>query len=276
VALSLGGLGGCTADRPAGNPDVSRPSLGPGEATVRVLQMNLCNSGRSGCYSGGRAVSTAAALVSRYRPDLVSLNEVCRGDVDVLERALSAASRGAAVASAFEPARDPGTSTPVRCQNGQSFGNGVLAVPASPTHRPRILSGVYPPQDPPDMEERVWVCLDLARQFLGCTTHTAVTDPAIALAQCRDLMSSAVRWARRHDDGGPIIVAGDLNLTAGGSPSPDSCLPRGYRRADDGGRQDVMASPGVDVRSRAVLDMRGATDHPGLLVDLVLTRVSSS
>lgn len=272
LLVSLTGLGGCTDDRPGSGPGTLRPpTIGPGETTVRVLQLNLCNSGRADCYSG-RAVGTAAALIRRRRPDVVSLNEVCREDVDVLERAMSASVSGAAVASAFEPARDRATRGPVRCRNGQDFGDGVLGVPPAADPGARSHGGIYPMQDPDDVEERVWVCLDLDHRLSACTTHLASTDPAVALAQCRHLLGSVPQAARRGAGGGPVVVAGDLNLAARRSPDPQSCLPRGYRRADDGGVQDVVVSPGVAIRSRSVIDLGGATDHPGLLVDLVLSR----
>src|SRR3954471_16919863 len=95
VLLSLGWLAGCAAGGAPSDPgSVSRPTVGPGGATVRVLQLNLCNSGRAECYAGGRAISMAVALISHDRPDVVSLNEVCRDDVDVLKRAMSASFSG--------------------------------------------------------------------------------------------------------------------------------------------------------------------------------------
>jgi len=239
---------------------------------VRVLQMNLCNSGRAGCYSGGRAISVAAAVIGRHQPDMVSLNEVCREDVHVLKLAMSATFHGRAVASAFKPAEDRSTKAPVRCQDGQQFGDGVLAVAQHAAGRFRTFSGVYPIQDPNDVEERVWVCVDLAPQFFACTAHTASTNTTIALAQCRYLLGSVVQWVRHHDSGDRVIVAGDFNVAAGGAPNPQACLPRGYERADDGALQDVVASPSIAVRSRSVIDMLGTTDHPGLLVELVLSR----
>ena len=273
LALCVGWLPGCAAGRAVSDPSgAARPTIGAGATAVRVLQMNLCDSGRADCYSGGRAVSVAAALVARRRPDVVTLNEVCRADVDVLERAMSAASHGAAVASAFEPARDRPTQAPVRCRNGQDFGDGVLAVRATAARGFRVHGGLHPVQDPGDVEERVWVCIDLASQLLACTTHAASTDTAVALAQCRHVVSSAARLARRRHGDEPIIVGGDLNLAAGGSPNPESCLPPGYHRADDGALQHVVVGPGIAVRSRSVIDMDGATDHPGLLVDLAVAR----
>ena len=273
VVLSVGWLAGCAAGRAASNPGgTSRSTLGPGETALRVLQLNLCDSGRADCYSGGRAVSMAATLIGHDRPEMVSVNEVCRGDVGVLERAMAASFHGAAVASAFRAARDRATHAAVRCQNGQEFGDGVLAVLPSGSHRFRTSGGVHRTQDPNDVEERVWACVELATRFSACTSHLASTDTTIALAQCRYLLSSVVPVLPRHVDGEPIIVAGDFNLAAGGSPNPQVCVPPGYQRADDGALQDIVASPGVEIRSRSLIDMRGTTDHPGLLVELVLPR----
>src|SRR3954471_5826586 len=52
-------------------------------STFVVLQMNLCNSGMAvgSCYSYGRAVDEAVGKIHRYRPELVTLQEVCRDDV---------------------------------------------------------------------------------------------------------------------------------------------------------------------------------------------------
>ncbi|MGW5240099.1 endonuclease/exonuclease/phosphatase family protein [Monashia sp. NPDC004114] len=251
---------------------MSQPSTGSVETIVRVLQMNLCNSGRARCYTGGRAVSTAVALVHQLRPDMISLNEICSDDIRVLKQAMSVAHLAAAVVSAFTSAKDRPSHTPVRCQNGQEFGDGVVVAVSSPARDARSYSGVYPVQDPADPEERVWVCIDLERRFAACTTHTASADTTVALEQCRYLLTSAVPRITLRYGGEPVILGADLNLAALGSPSPQSCLPDGYQRTDDAGLQNVVVSPGIGVRSHSVIDMQGTTDHPGLLVDLSLSR----
>jgi len=272
LVFSVSCLAGCAADRAASDPTrPGRLTIGPDQTRVRVLQMNLCNSGRAACYSDGRAVGLAVALIHQNRPAVVTLNEVCRDDVRVLKQAMSATFPAAAVASAFTAARDRPTQAPVRCDNGQQFGDGVLVVGSSPVAGVRKISGVYPAQDPRDPEERVWLCIDLATRFSACTTHTASTNRTIALDQCRYLLNSAVSKIRRRG-GGPIILGADLNLAARGSPSPRSCLPSGYHSTDDGSLQDVVVSPGVGVRSHSAIDMQGTTDHPGLLVEVVLSR----
>ncbi len=255
-------VGAVTSGRAAG----SWPSSRNGSA-LRELQFNLCDSGIAGCYTG-RSVSTAADVIRRERPDVVTLNEVCRTDVATLARAVSAARNNEPVAAAFKAARNRSTGGPFRCVNGQSYGIGVVALLGSSRTRYRTYSGVYPQQDLDDPEERVWVCLDLSSGLLACTTHTASTSRTIALAQCRYFLDTAVPKVRSQIGDLPVTLGADLNLRAHGTPSPQSCLPGGYGRADDGLLQDVIASNGIAVGSRTVIDMHGATDHPALLVEL--------
>jgi hypothetical protein len=250
----------------AANGRAAGSSSGTARLTVRVLQFNLCDSGIAGCFTG-RSVPRAAAVIKHVGPDVVTLNEVCRADVSVLAGAMSAAHRHAPVASAFQAAEDRRTSAPFRCLNGQRYGIGVLTL-GSTTSGYRTYHGTYPRQDLADPEERVWLCSDVPAGFLACTTHTASTSPAVALAQCRFFLNSALPMVRSRVGAVPVILGADLNLRAGHAPRPQSCLPPGFRRVDDGSRQDVIANPGVAVLSRTVIDMDGATDHPGLLVGL--------
>jgi hypothetical protein len=138
--------------------------------TVRVLQMNLCNSGLAGCYTG-LAVGAAVDVIRAQAPDVVTLNEVCRADVAVLARASGAA------ASAFRPAMDRRTGEAVHCLDGEPYGIAVL------TRRPAKLTtgGIYPTQDPTGPEQRAWLCLDTT-DFAACTTHLDNGDAAVASA----------------------------------------------------------------------------------------------
>lgn len=276
--LAAGCLSACDADRAASAPaSTSHASTNPDTTTVRVLQLNLCNSGRAACYTGGDAVDLAVVMVHDHRPDVVTLNEVCRDDVTVFERAMSAAHPTTKVAAAFAPAPDRLTGGPVTCRDGADFGDGVLvAVPRSAqaaTTGTRSRSGVYPVQDPADPEERIWVCIDVPTRFSTCTTHAASTDATVALRQCRHFLTSVVPGAVLADKGVPLVLGADLNLSAAGSPGVQACLPTGYQSADDGGVQHVVTSPGTVLRSRKVIDMQGTTDHPGLLVDVALPRL---
>jgi endonuclease/exonuclease/phosphatase family metal-dependent hydrolase len=261
LALAASVLTGSVA---AGQP--VRPAL-------HVLQLNLCHSGLAECFTGDRAITTAAAAIRTDGPDVVSLNEICAGDVAPLAAALREGSGGLApsggtVVSAFQPAWDRRSDAGFRCRNGQEYGIGLLVhLPAVAATTPVRSAGIYPTQDPSDPEERVWLCL--ATQNLGlkglaaCTTHLASTSTAIASAQCGYLMGMVAPSLRAG--GSPVVLSGDFNLGTGGVAS---CLPHGYLARDDAGVQHVVASTDLPISGVRLINMFGSTDHPGLLVTL--------
>jgi Endonuclease/Exonuclease/phosphatase family len=274
----VAGLVGCTtsvtganatgANAAGSSPLRSTPAGGAPFAPVRVLQMNLCSSGIAACYSG-RSVAAAAAVIRAETPDLVTLNEVCQDDVSILQRALADAVAGGAAVSAFQPARDRRTGEAYRCRNGQQYGIGVVSrwpsVPGTPPG-----AGIYPTQDREDPEERAWLCLEVAATpaVAVCTTHLAYTKRAVAAAQCRYLFDTVIAGMRARDGAAPLVLAGDLNLGSGENPDLKACLPAGSALVDDGGEQHVVATSEFVVESSRTIDLRGTTDHPGLLVTL--------
>ena len=129
-------------------------------SNLDVLQMNLCNSGWAGCYTG-RSVAEAASVIRARDPDVVTLNEICRSDVHRLVRALGSASRVAA----FQPAIDRRTGEPVACRDGEPYGIGLLSRPAQAGTE--ASGGIYPTQDPTSPEGRAWLC---APASSGCQT----------------------------------------------------------------------------------------------------------
>ena len=271
VACLLGCSATASGSNAAGRPPgVPIPAGGVPAAPVRVLQLNLCNSGIATCYTG-RSTAEAAAVIRAETPDLVTLNEVCQDDVSTLQRALADVVPGGGVVSAFQAARDGRTGEPYRCRNGQPYGIGVISrwptVPGS-----SVGNGIYPTQDTEDPEERAWLCLDVAATptVAVCTTHLAYTKREVAGAQCRYLFGTVIAQMRAQVGAAPVVVGGDLNLGSGDSPDLRSCLPPGSALADDGGEQHVVATPEFAVDSSRTVDLRGTTDHPGLLVTLEL------
>jgi endonuclease/exonuclease/phosphatase family metal-dependent hydrolase len=266
-------LAGCTTTAAGSNTGAPPPGpatpADPPAAPVRVLQLNLCSSGIAACYTG-RSTEEAAAVIRAENPDLVTLNEVCQDDVSTLERALAEVVPGGGVVSAFQAARNGRTGDPYRCRNGQQYGIGIVSrwpsVPGSSAG-----GGIYPAQDREDPEERAWLCLDAAATpaVAVCTTHLAYTKREIAVAQCRYLFGTVVAELRARDGAAPLVLGGDLNLGSGNSPDLESCLPAGSALADDGGQQHIVATPELVVDSSRTIDLRGTTDHPGLLVTLV-------
>ena len=241
----------------------------PATATqVRVLQMNLCNSGFAGCYTG-RSVAAAAAAIRDEAPDLVTLNEICRNDLATLERAMAGVDPSGTTASVFQPAMDRRTAAPYRCENGQDYGIGLVTRSSPAARGLTSTSGIYPVQDTADPEERAWLCAD-AVGVEACTTHLANTDAAVAEAQCSYLLDTVIPGVRARGGPAHVVLGGDLNLRVGGSPDLRSCVPEGDLRADDGGVQNVVVTSAFVIASNRAINMDGTTDHPGLLVGLGL------
>jgi endonuclease/exonuclease/phosphatase family metal-dependent hydrolase len=280
VALTTACAGGAPGppERPvaatAEPTDAALDVPGPATDSVRVLQLNLCNSGIAGCYTG-RAVAEAAAVIRAEVPDVVTLNEICADDVAVLEDALSDA--GGPATSAFQAAGDRRTGSDFRCRNGRPFGVGVVARVDQDGTAYATTGGLYAAQDLRDPEERAWLCLsprgpgpaDTAgpSPVAACTTHLIDSNPAIARAQCKYLLGTAVPAVRERSGAAPLVVGGDLNLRSGGSPDVRSCVPDDDRRVDDGAVQHVITTPELAVGSRRTITLEN-TDHPGLLVTL--------
>ena len=250
AAVSLVGFAGSDAERPR---------------LLRVLQMNLCNSGKASCYTG-RALAQAAAVIRAEEPDVVTLNEVCHNDIANLGQAMAQAHQGGTVMTAFQHAFNDYTDRPVECRDGQQFGNGVLVHVPGPDGTYLRYGGIYPMQHARD-ELRAWLCLNAIDEFYACTTHLSQGAAATARAQCEYLVGAAIPAVRTSAEFLPTIIGGDLNL---GIADAGPCGKPGYAHVDDGSVQHILASADLRIHSTRVIDMRGATDHPGLLAVLGL------
>jgi hypothetical protein len=233
-----------------------------------VLQMNLCNSGLASCYDGGKSVPEAAAAIRGSAPDVVTLNEICSGDIAQLGNTLAAVYSGDTVVWAFKAAADRRSNAPYKCKNGQDYGIGII------THVPgtylghQIFSGIYASQDTSSAEERAWVCVHATGSYYACTTHLASTSGSVALTQCKDLMNNIIPSVRTSDGGyAPTVIGGDLNLVFRGSPDAQSCVPAGYFRKGDGDVQHIMATSDFVFSSSRTIAMNH-TDHDGWFVAL--------
>src|SRR4051794_855229 len=165
-------------------------------ASLRVLQMNLCDSGAARCYTG-RSVAEAGEVIRAQSPDVVTVNEVCRDDVTALGHALAGTGGGGVVVSAFQAAWDRRTGAALTCRNGRPYGIGLVARLAPVPQWYATVGGIYPVQDPGNAEERAWVCLSPApgsalpvTAVAVCTTHLASSNPAVARAQCGYLLGT--------------------------------------------------------------------------------------
>jgi hypothetical protein len=192
-------------------------------------------------------VALATALIRDEAPDVVTLNEVCRADIPVVERALAEVARGGATSWAFQAAHDLRTGDVVRCRDGQPYGIGLVS--RRTPHAGDATGGIYPIQDSGDREQRAWLCLDVVG-FAACTTHLDNSDAAVARAQCDYLLDTAIPGVRARLGNAPVLLGGDLNLPGGASSGLRSCLHADERSVDDGGVQHVVATSEFGIVSR--------------------------
>jgi hypothetical protein len=223
--------------------------------TITVLQLNICHGGMAGCYRGDAALTKAAEVIRSSKPQVLSVNEACSGDIDRLRPAMGPAR------ALFVAARNL-DGTPTLCRDGDQYGNIIMVADkfAGTTEETGTYAAQYRAEDG-HLELRSWACLPAA-ELSACTTHLSSDNDPTALAQCQDLMNRAAGYPR------PVIVAGDFNLNDQGSPSMRDCDPTGFSRRGDGSVQHLYASDNLTFTKVTKIDMTGTTDHPGLLATL--------
>jgi endonuclease/exonuclease/phosphatase family metal-dependent hydrolase len=222
--------------------------------TYTLLQMNLCLSGLAGCY--GRvaypaAVDEAVARIRAARPDAVTVNEACRGDIARIAQRTGYHLRFSRVKYRGERLRC------VRPRGRGLFGDAVLteaAIAATDNEDLEAQAGI---------ERRRWLCVTTRAAVDVCTAHLntrSATEVAGNDAQCRELAALLARRASART----VIFGGDVNRR-------DSCAPDGlWTRTDNSAEQarglqhvygsDALRSPSADVVPAT------HTDHDFLLV----------
>ncbi len=223
-------------------------------ASFDVLQLNLCHSGAADCYTeGDQSISAAVAAIKDKRPDVVTLNEVCAPDITKMVH-------DTGYHAEFRAAGHKG-SGPYQCAGGRGdYGIGVLSHPDMGAPSGPVRSARFAVQDGGN-EERVMLCVPYPNAA-ACTTHLSADDGQVAAKQCRELTGAATGM------GIPAVIGGDLNLTHGGTPNVQDCVPRGWFRKGDGSVQHVFA-PQVNFQFARTENLPIAgTDHPGFLVEL--------
>lgn len=243
------------------------PALPPGSA-FNALQLNLCNSGYAGCYADGQSIPEGVSLVTSRRPDLVTVNEICEDDVvTALFPAMAEAWPNDYVFWVFAPAARRSSGGPVTCMNGQRYGIGLVGHVAADGWAGFEFEGErYEPQDPDQDEMRAWACALATGNYYACVTHLANADHDAGFAQCSQLMSTIVpQYWGAHGGELPTIVGGDFNLTFGGSPDVQDCVPTGWYRKGDGSVQHIIATDSFAFDSTEETDLE-FSDHPAWLV----------
>jgi hypothetical protein len=233
-------------------PSAAATSAG---APITVLQLNICHGGMADCYRGDAVLTKAASVIRSNKPQVLSLNETCAGDVDRLRPAMGPARAVFVAAHNLD-------GTPTLCRDGEQYGNIIMlaAELAGSTAESGMYRAQYTGADG-HKELRSWACLSAAT-LSACTTHLSSDHAPTALAQCQDLMRRAAGYPR------PTVVVGDFNLHDDRSPGIRDCDPAGFARRGDGSVQHTYASDDLSFSTTTKIDMAGTTDHPGLLITL--------
>jgi hypothetical protein len=253
------------AEAPPATPTAPVTNALPSRYPFWVLQLNLCNSGVAGCYEGGRSIPEGATAIRNAAPDVVTLNEICSGDIAPLQAALAAAYPGGTIVSGFKAAGDRRTNAPYKCKNGQDYGIGIIAHIPGTYAGHQVHSGLYASQDTGSAEQRAWLCIAATGTYYACTTHLTSTSGSIAMNQCKDLMNNILPSIRSAGGAAPAVVGGDLNLKFKGSPNAQDCVPGGTYRKGDGDVQHIMATTDLAFSSSRKINLNN-TDHDGWFV----------
>jgi endonuclease/exonuclease/phosphatase family metal-dependent hydrolase len=251
LVIALCGCGGSSETRGA----LARE---PSSSTYTLMQMNLCLSGLAGCY--GKAaypavVEEAVARIREARPDAVTINEACRGDVARIARRTGYHVRFSRVIYRGERLRC------VRPGGRGLFGDAVLADAAVKSTDSRDFEAQA------GIERRRWLCVTTRVGVDVCTAHLNTRSPVEVAgndAQCAELAALLARRAAART----VTFGGDVNRRR-------SCAPTGFwTRTDSAADQ----APGIQhvygdgaLRSPVAEVVPAAhTDHDVLLVSAAI------
>ena len=148
------------------------PARAPGPRDApeyTVVQMNLCLSGRAGCFARTHypaVVDEAVRQIRRYDADAVTLAEVCSGDVRTLADEVGYAARFAPV--------NAGSGLPIPCRTPGGRGvYGIAVLSRAPVTDSRDTR--YDSQD--GIEDRQALCVTTAQEVTVCGTHLTLRFP---------------------------------------------------------------------------------------------------
>ena len=222
--------------------------------TYTLMQMNLCLSGLAGCYrkvAYPAVVDEAVARIRQVRPDAVTFDEACSGDVARIARRTGYHLRFSRVIYLGERLRC------VRPRGRGLFGDAVLTrapIESADGRDFRTQAGI---------ERRRWLCVTTRVAVDVCTAHLSERTPLEVTAngpQCAELAALLARRAAAR----AVIFGGDVNRRG-------SCAPRGFRVSTDKaaaqapGLQQVYGTGALRSPVAEVIPARHS-DHDVLLV----------
>jgi Endonuclease/Exonuclease/phosphatase family len=240
-------LSGCSRASGTAVPPAAR-------STYTLMQVNLCLSGLAGCYrkvAYPAGVKEAVDRIRAARPDAVTVNEACRGDVARIAQRTGYHLRFSRVIYRGERLRC------VRPGGRGLFGDAVLTEAAIETTDNDDFDAQV------GIERRRWLCVSTRVEVDVCTAHLntrSATEVAGNDAQCLELAALLSRRASTRT----VIFGGDVNRRD--SCAPDGLWTRTDRSAEQApGLQHVYGSGTLRSPSGEVVPATH-TDHDVLLI----------
>jgi endonuclease/exonuclease/phosphatase family metal-dependent hydrolase len=223
------------------------------------MQMNLCLSGLAGCYAKVQypaVLEEAIARIRQSRPDAVTFNEACSGDVALIARRTGYHLR-------FSKVIYYGKRLPCIKPGGRGlFGDAVLTKAAIQSADSRPFEAQTGP------ERRQWLCASTRIGVDVCTAHLAspeADEVAANAPQCAELGALLAGRAAV----GTVIFGGDVNRRPSCAP-PDFWTRTDRSAHQDPGSQQVYGTGAFRSASARVVPAIH-TDHDILLVRAHLT-----
>ncbi len=242
VLLAAGGCALAIALAGRGEPSVALGVPAHDAPSYTLMQMNVCLSGFAGCF--GRVaypagVDDAAARIRAARPDAVTVNEACHGDVARIARKTGYHLRFSTVRTAAGPLRC------VRPGGRGRFGDAVL------TRAPVVASDSHAFAAQAGSERRRWLCVTTSAG--GRRVHRAPRDPLArrgrgergAVRGARD-DPRAARWPRAPSSSAATSTAAAPAPRPASGPAPTT-PPARPRASSTSTAARVLRSPAAHV-----------------------------
>lgn len=238
----------------------------PRAQEASVLQVNLCGSGYDEeCYEkGGASVKGTVRLIKKLKPQVLTLNEMCRNDLDTLFAEMRAANPDSGATWSFSPiTRADGGH--INCVTGGSYGSAVVATIAGMTSY-NAWTYTFAKQARGD-ERRLANCSVIrGRQGAGyftCAVQFARKDAEVAGAQCRQLTETIMDELAGKTDY-PIMSGGTFNLGKAGVADCLEPVAEYYDSASGDDVQWLVSSEGLTLGDVQTFEVKG-TDTPATL-----------
>lgn len=250
----------------------------PPRRRLWTLQMNLCSNNRPSAGGScdaeddpdrdGEEIAEGGRVMSDKRPDIVTLNELCKNDFYALWNNRWMPMWPSDVRWALWVAAKDRNGDPKLCHNGKQFGNAIMGhVPTSEWRDTVIKAGWYQEQDGTN-ERRNYGCVYARGAYFACVTHLSTVEE-VAATQCAELDWRLYLFEENHGGQRQTVVGGDFNLRTLDPDYPmTDCVGDGWSRTGDGDRQHVLYTNNISREIYVSPIPMTYTDHPALLVKL--------